>query len=330
MKFKDYYETLGVKRDASPDEIRKAFRKLARKYHPDTSKEKNAADRFKEVNEANEVLSDPDKRKRYDTLGANWRGGQDFTPPPGWENMQWEFHGPGAGAGRAGGGGFSGFGGFSDFFESLFGGGGGGTATGEQFGGFDFGGGQRARTRGPRRGADVETELTIPLEDAHRGSKTGFDLLRPTEGDGERRHHYEVRIPEGSRDGDRLRLTGQGEPGAAGAGDLYIRLRIAPHPLFKIDGDDLHEEVPVTPWEAALGGKINVRTLDGSVDLTLPAGTSSGRTLRLRGQGLNKKGGARGDLLISIRVDVPRELSPRERELLEQLAKESSFHPRGS
>jgi curved DNA-binding protein len=324
MKFQDYYETLGVSRDASQEEIRKAFRRLARRYHPDTSKEKDAAKRFKEINEAHEVLGDPEKRKRYDMLGANYRAGQEFTPPPGWENVRFEFHGPGEETG------FSGFGGFSDFFETLFGGRGAGGAS--PFGGFGGFGGPHARAgrraqRPAQRGQDVETELTITLEEAHHGTKKGLELRRA---DAARSRRYEVRIPAGTRDGDRLRLSGQGVEGPGGSGDLYIRVRVAPHSVFKVEGHDLHEEVAVTPWEAALGAKIPVKTLDGAATLTLPAGTPSGRALRLRGQGLAKMGGERGDLLVTIRIEVPRDLTPRERELFEELKKVSRFDPRSS
>ncbi len=294
--YRDYYETLGVKRDASPEEIQRAFRKLARQFHPDTNRAPEAEQRFKEINEAHEVLRDAEKRQRYDALGAHWRPGQEFTPPPG-GGFESFFGGRGGDAS-----------GFSDFFVFLFGGG-----LGQHFG--------NAASRTPSRGQNFETELTIPLEEAHGGVKKDFTLRDSAK-------RYEVRIPPGTRDGDRLRLSGQGGVGAGGAGDLFLRVRVTPHPVFCADGDHLRSEVSVTPWEAALGAKIPVATLEGSATLTLPAGTPSGRALRLRGQGLRRMGGGRGDLLVTVRIAVPEKLTARERELLESLARESKFNPR--
>lgn len=323
VKFKDYYETLGVSRTAGADEIRKAYRKLAQRFHPDVNKDPSAEARFKEINEAYEVLGDADKRKKYDSLGANWRGGQDFTPPPGWENVHFEFHGaPGAGFDFENLGG-----GFSDFFEMLFGGGG-------------FGPGASARGgRGmswAEDGQDQETEITISLEDAYHGAQKQIALeSRQADEQGRVRRrvrNYDVRIPAGTTDGARIRLAGQGTPGRGGgeAGDLYLRVHVAPHPVFRVDEHDLHVDLPLAPWEAALGAKVNVPTMAGTASLSIPPRTQSGQHLRLRGKGLpRREGRGPGDLLVTVRIVVPEKLSARERELFEQLARESNFKPRG-
>jgi len=332
VKFQDYYEILGVPRTATQQEIHRAYRKLARQYHPDVNKRKGAEEKFKQIGEAYEVLRDPDKRKRYDTLGSNWRTGQDFTPPPGWENVHFEFH-PGAGGAQ----GFDlrdfgGAGGFSDFFKTLFGGGFGGAG----FAGFPGGGAGSPGGRGgdwDMGGQDVEADLTVSLEDAYHGAKKSLSF-QASEPDAQGRirqttKHYEVRIPAGTTDGRRIRLAGQGGKGPGGAvGDLYLRIRIAPHPVFRVREHDLEADVPVTPWEAALGAKIEVPTPDGAVTMTLPAGTQSGQRMRLRDKGLPKRGGARGDLYAIVQVAVPKHLSEKERELFEELAKVSSFNPR--
>ena len=334
VKFHDYYKTLGVSRNATQEEIQRAYRKLARKYHPDVNKSKGAEDKFKQLGEAYEVLRDPDKRRRYDTLGSNWRSGQDFTPPPGWENVHFEFH-PGPGGAE----GFEfrsvGTGGFSDFFNAIFGEGGLGG-----FGGFPGEDGGAASARGaPRGGAwptggqDAEAGITISLEDAYRGAKKTISLdVTEADANGHLRRttkSYEVKTPPGITDGGRIRLAGQGakRPGGA-AGDLYLRVTIAPHPAFRVRESDLEADVPVTPWEAALGAKIEVPTLDGPVTMTLPAGTQSGRRMRLRAKGLPKRGGAQGDLYAVIQVAVPKNLTEKERNLFEELAKVSSFNPR--
>ncbi|MBN1477720.1 DnaJ domain-containing protein [Candidatus Sumerlaeota bacterium] len=306
MKYRDYYNILGVSRDASKEEIRKAFRSLARKYHPDTNRDPEAEARFKEVNEAYEVLGDPEKRQRYDALGSGFHAGQEFRPPPGFSTF--EFTEPGGG-----GGAFA----FSDFFEMLFGG------MGGMGGGFRGGAGAHVRPQA----RNFETEITLSLEEAQRGGKRAFELIRPDQSGAKRR--YEITIPPGTRDGAQLRLRGQGEAVAGGeVGDLIVRVRLREHPLFRVEGDNLRTEVPVTPWEAALGAKVPVPTLSGSVTLSIPPGTRSGRTLRLGGQGLSRKGGGKGDLLVSVRIEVPTELTERERELFEALAKESTFQPR--
>lgn len=322
MKFQDYYETLGVKREASADDIQKAYRKLARRYHPDVNKAKGAEDRFKQIGEAYEVLKDPEKRSRYDALGANWKAGQDFRPPPGFDSGQFR---------SAGGAGFD-MGGFSDFFEALFGG-----AKG--MGGFDFGGGgfraggthdfgrmfEDGRGARSRAGAAQEAEISLPLHDVYAGAKTGISLQ------GSRGvKTLMVKIPPGTSNGSTIRLQGQGEPGIGGApaGDLLLKVTIAPHPRFKVEGFDLTTAVPVAPWEAALGAKVDFETLAGVVKLTIPAGAQSGQRFRLKGKGLPKTATERGDLYAELQIAVPRKLSGEEREYFEKLSKVSAFNPR--
>jgi curved DNA-binding protein len=297
--FRDYYEVLGVPRGAGDQEIRSAYRKLAREYHPDVNKEPDAEDRFKEVSEAYEVLRDPEKREKYHRLGANWKAGEDVSGASGF--------GGGDGQGFGGGQGFGDGAGFSDFFESFFGGRR-GASTG--FEGFSM------------RGGDQEATIEVTLEEAARGGKRKISL-----GDG---RDFEVRIPPGVRDGQKIRLAGQGGEGAGGgpAGDLYLRVRIKPHPRFRREDDNLVVEVPVAPWEAALGATVPVPTLDGSAKVKVPAGSSSGRRLRLRGEGMPGPGGRKGDLYASVRIVVPKRLDKRERELFEELAAVSRFDPR--
>jgi curved DNA-binding protein len=336
VKYQDYYETLGVSRDASQEQIHAAYRKLARKYHPDINKSSDAEDRFKRIGEAYEVLRDPEKRKRYDALGDNWKAGQDFSPPPGWDFFDF---GTGTRArSRTGTGGngygfriFDGFGdspfsGFSDFFETLFGGGMGGFG-----GGASAGRGQsRAQTM---RGQDQEAELTIPLEEAYRGTKRSVTLESVDAGSGRptgESKTLEVKIPPGTTDGQRLRLRGQGGPAAGGgtAGDLYLRVRVATHSIFRLNGTDLELDAPVTPWEAALGARIEVPIIGGKASVKLQPGTKSGQRLRLKGKGFPKKSGGHGDLYVRIRIEVPKNLSAKERQLFEELSKTSKFAPR--
>ncbi len=348
VKFRDYYEVLGVPRTASDDEIRKAFRKLARQYHPDVAKNKaQAEERFKELNEAYEVLSDPEKRKKYDELGANWKHGSEFRPPPGWESYS---RGPFAGsAGRGGGFSFE-FGGtgFSDFFEQLFG------AMGRGRGGFPGGasgrGGGFADEEFAERGQDLEADIMVTLEEALRGSVRSITLRHSAEcercrGTGEIRRRacpdcggtgqvtrtetHQVKIPAGVTEGQRLRVSGRGRTGSGGGkpGDLYLRVRLAKHPDFRAEGSNLYTDIELAPWEAVLGTKVSVPTLEGHVDIKIPPGTQNGQQLRIRARGLGKEG-ARGDLYVVARVQVPSRVTDGERRLWEQLARESRFSPR--
>jgi curved DNA-binding protein len=302
VAYRDYYEALGVPRDASSEDIRRAYRKLAREYHPDVNKEPDAEDRFKEISEAYEVLRDPDKRERYDRLGANWKAGEDvsgaagvggFGQQGGFEDVRVDF----------GTGGFGG-GDFSDFFESFFSGSRGRRRT-AGFDGFST------------RGSDREATLDLTLEEAAAGGTRRMSLA-----DG---RSYEVKIPAGVRDGQLIRLSGEGGEGvgAGPAGDLLLRVRIKPHPRFKVRDRDLYVTLPLTPWEAALGASVEVPTLTGTTQVKVPPGSSSGRRLRLRGQGMPG-----GDLYATVSIKVPKQLSRKERDLFEELAKVSTFNPR--
>ncbi len=311
MEVKDYYDILGVNRSASQDEIKKAYRKLARKYHPDVNPDDpNAETRFKEINEAHEVLSDPDKRQKYDQFGAQWQayeraGGQ----PGGFDWSQWTTQQPGSSYGTRtvspeefeqmfGGGG----GGFSDFFDTLFGGFGGGSST-------------RTRTRAPRRGRDAEYPLDVTLEEAFHGTTRSLQW-----DDGST---AEVRIPRGVYTGAKVRLSGRGEAGIGGdqRGDLYLNITVLPHARYEREGDDLRMTVPVDLYTAVLGGKIDVAVLDRTVKLTIPEGTQNGRVFRLRGLGMPnmRNRDQRGDLLAVVDVTLPKNLSAEERELFEKL-----------
>jgi curved DNA-binding protein len=319
--FRDYYQTLGVARSASADEIKKAFRKLARLHHPDVAKDKKAGEiKFKEINEAYEVLSDPEKRKKYDELGEHWnaQGG----PPPGYGH---------ANAGAAGGEDFHFEGtGFSDFFEQFFGGGG---RSG--FGGFSPGGGgmRGARGGGPRHGQDVEGDISVTLEEAMRGAIREISLQSTDPATGQRKvETFKVRIPKGALEGQVIRVPGKGGAGSSGgeAGHLFLRVRLASHPEFRASGADLYHDLPLAPWEAVLGTTVRVPGLDGELDLKIPAGTNNGQRLRLRGRGLPKpKSTERGDLYVVTEIEMPRHVSAEERALWEQLGQTSSFHPRG-
>jgi curved DNA-binding protein len=311
VQYKDYYESLGVSRTASAEEIKKSFRKLAREFHPDVAKDKKKAEeRFKEINEAYEVLSDPDKRKKYDELGAHWKSGAEFRPPPG-------YGGFGGGqtfrGGRAGAEDFH-FGGtgFSDFFEQLFG--------ARMRGGFN----QRAdfsQEELAERGADIEGDIMVTLEEAARGSVRTVNVTH-----GDHRESHQVKIPPGIAEGQKLRLVGRGESGSGGGenGDLYLRVRLAKHPDFDVDGHNLIYELELAPWEAALGSEISVPTLAGPVNIKIPAGTASGQKLRVRGRGLGKD----GDLFVVAKIVVPGKISEAQKKLWEQLAHESKFNPR--
>jgi curved DNA-binding protein len=314
VQFKDYYETLGVAKTATTDEIRKAFRKLARKHHPDVAKDKKAAEeKFKEINEANEVLSDPEKRRKYDTLGADWEHGGGFQPPPG-------------GRGAAGNGGeefhFGGTG-FSDFFEAFFGG---AQRGGDPFaGGFARGGGFPQPAQRPQRGQDVEADIMVTLEEALHGSKRKVSFRRSSNSKTET---YDIRIPAGVREGQRIRLAGQGEAGGngAGAGDLFLRVKFAQHPDFHIEGSDLVHELALDPWQAVLGCEKSVPTPDGHARMKIAPGTQNGQRLRLKKHGLTKEDKTRGDLYVVIDVVLPKEITAKERELWEKLAAESKEH----
>jgi curved DNA-binding protein len=315
LEYKDYYETLGVKKDASQDEIQKAYRKLARKFHPDVNKAPEAELKFKEVGEAYEVLKDPDKRQKFDQYGAAWKHAQQRGggAPPGWEGFDFSDFGPGGGFG---GGGAEGF---SSFFEMLFGRGANGPGGRRGPGGFD--GFQN------RAGGDSEAELVISLEEAINGGNREIALADPATG---QRKNLSVKIPAGVRSGQRIRLSGQGQPSLGGGppGDLFLKVQIEADPRFRVEGPDLYTHVPVTPWEAALGGDADVETPEGTVRIRIPAGSSSGRKIRLRSRGLKKQGGERGDLFAEVRIVIPERLSERERELFEQLSETSEFRAR--
>jgi len=309
-QYKDYYQSLGVPRTATADELKKSFRKLAREFHPDVAKDKKRAEeKFKEINEAYEVLSDPAKRQKYDELGANWKSGAEFRPPPG--------AGGGFGGGQPFRGGRGGaqefeFGGtgFSDFFEQMFG----ARMRGGGAGGFGGPGGfADEQMAEPSR--DIEGDILVTLEEAKRGSVRTVTVRRENRTDS-----HQVKIPAGITEGQKLRITGRGE----GGGDLYLRVRLAKHPDYEVDGHNLIYELDLAPWEAALGAEISVPTLDGKVNIKIPAGTASGQKLRVRGRGLGKT----GDLLVATKIVVPVKISDAQKKLWEQLARESKFNPR--
>ena len=321
VKFKDYYETLGVPRTATSAEIKKAYRKLALVHHPDVAKDKVAGEeKFREINEAYQVLSDPEKRKRFDELGAQWED-------PGFGAA------PGAGAGQAYGqaGGEEGFEfngtGFSDFFEQYFAGrrDGFGASQGHGRPGAPPGEGYK------QRGHDVEADILVTLEEALRGSQRKVSLRRPASpGAAERQDAYNVRIPKGVHEGQLIRLGGQGGAGHGGGaqGDLYLRVRLARHPDFRVQDADLYYDLDLAPWEAVLGVQVKVPALDGPTSLKVPAGTNSGSQLRMRGLGLPKEDGTRGDLYATLRVQTPESSTDEEKELWEKLAAISKFKPR--
>lgn len=319
LDFKDYYKTLEVDKKASADVIQRAYRKLARKFHPDVNQAPGAEDRFKEISEAYEVLKDPERRKTYDRFGRDVKrsGGQ---PPPGWENIGFDFGGGGGGSAS----------GFSSFFENMFGGGrrGGGGGFGFDFGGLNMDDARAGRAPGGRQagGADQEARLVLSLEEAARGGQRELSLTDPVTG-GMRNH--KVNLPAGVRPGQRIRLPGRGARGiSGGAGDLYLKVEVKPHPKFRLDGSNLHTTVRVTPWEAALGAEVPVATLDGPVTIRVPGGTSGGRKIRLKGKGFPAPKGPTGDLYAEIEIVVPKTLSDQERTLFEALAEASSFRAR--
>lgn len=334
VEFKDYYAILGVPRDASEEDIKKAFRKLARQYHPDVARDKKAAEeKFKEINEAYEVLSDPAKRKKYDTLGAQWQTGAGFEPPPGWESARgarwaspdgtqaFEFHFGGTG--------------FSDFFEQFFGRGGLDDLLRQARAGRGAGVSSRedfAETAAAgRRGQDIEGDLLVTLEEAFHGAVRSLSLQKTDPRTGRTETHtFKVRIPAGVQDGQTIRVPGKGGEGVGGGppGDLYLHVRLAAHPWFRARGSDLYYDLDLAPWEAVLGATVEIPTLDGQVTVRIPPGTSSGRQLRVRGRGLPRGTGDRGDLYVVVTIEVPDHLSAEERHLWEQLRRASHFNPR--
>ncbi len=312
MEFRDYYEVMGVARDASQDDIKKAYRRLARKYHPDVSKEEGAEALFKELGEAYAVLKDPEKRAAYDQLGKDWQAGQDFRPPPGWD----------AGFECSG----SGFDGdasqFSDFFDSLF-----GEHLREQQH-------ERQRSGFSMRGEDHHARVLIDLEDAYTGASRSISL-RGAEVDNSghvvtKDRTLNVRIPKGVKQGQRIRLAGQGSPGIgnAPAGDLYLEIEFNPHSVYRVEGRDVYVELPLTPWEAALGGTISVPTPAGNVDMKVPEDTTRSRTLRLKGQGIPGK--EPGNMYVELKITLPAADSDQARAIYEQMRDELDYDPRSA
>lgn len=295
MEYKDYYQILGVSRDVSKDELKKAYRKLARKYHPDVSKEANAEAKFKEVGEAYEVLKDPEKRAQYDQFGAHYKNGQSFTPPPGW--------------GQGQGSGFEGHGNFSSFFESMFGG----------------GSNRRGSDSFFAQGDDVNAKITITLEDAFQGAQK--TIRRPS--GSTQTGTLNVKIPAGITSGKKIRLSGQGKAGMGGkAGDLYLEIQIAAHKFYRLDGKDIIIDLPITPWEAALGAKVPVPTLAGQINLSIPAGAKSGQKMRLKGRGLPAS--EPGDQFVVIQIMTPVADNDKAKYFYHQMAEQFNFNPRES
>ena len=302
VKFKDYYETLGVARNATDKEIKAAYRKLARQHHPDANKGNKASEeKFKEIGEAYEVLKDQQKRRRYDALGANYKAGADFRPPPDFSQ------GPGGFTFD-----FSNFGGantpFSDFFEMLF---------GQNFAHGHPAGAAAAAAAGQKRRFDQEAEIELSVEELAKGTTRTLQITEP----GAKTRTLEVKIPSGVRAGSKVRVSGEGGKSMGGPGDLYLKVRVKPHPYFTIDGDNLLCEVSLTPAQAVIGGDATVTTLDGPIRIRIPAGTQNGRLLRLRGRGLPKlKGDVKGDQLVRAKIVIPNTVSAQEKVLYEQLA----------
>jgi curved DNA-binding protein len=318
--FRDYYQTLGVARDATPDEIKKAFRKLARVHHPDVAKDKKAGEaKFKEINEAYEVLGDPEKRKKYDQFGENWDG--QAPPPPNYNYArpgqttgaaEEEFHFEGTG--------------FSDFFEQMFG-------SGRGFGGFGTpGGGARSHATGPIHGRDIEGAILVTLAEVMHGAIRSISLQSVDPATGETKtESFKVRIPKGALAGQVIRVPGKGGTGRNGGepGHLFLRVRLASDPDFRVLGADIYRDLPLAPWEAVLGATVRVRGLDGEFDVKIPAGMANGKSLRLRGRGLPRpKTEERGDFYIVADIQIPEQVGSTEKELWEQLGRTSSFNPR--
>ena len=309
MKFKDYYQTLGVERSATQDDIKHAYRRLARKYHPDVSKEADAETRFKDIGEAYAVLKDPEKRVAYDQMGSSWKAGQDFQPPPGWD-AGFEFSGREAGPGDAAE--------FSDFFETLF--------------GRQGWGAQPHRASMHAQGQDHHAKVMIDLHDAYRGAKRSISLRMPMlDAQGRVATHertLDVSIPKGVRAGQHLRLAGQGGPGLGEgpAGDLYLEIDFNPHSNFRADGRDVYLDLPVAPWEAALGASVSTPTPEGPVQLTIPPDSAAGRQLRLKGRGI--PGTPPGDLYVVLKIALPPADSEVKREAYRAMAQAFDFNPR--
>ena len=316
MEFQDYYKLLGVGKNASDAEIKKAYRKLARKYHPDVSKEANAEEKFKQVKEAYEVLKDPEKRQAYNQFGQNWKHGQQFNPPPGWGGQE---------ASGFTGGGFTGAdtGDFSDFFEQMFGGGGFRQASGGFAGGHGF----------KMRGEDLHSKVRVSLEDAYHGTTRSIRLQVPeVNAQGRVQHKLKtlnVKIPRGVTSGQQIRLSGQGSPGQGGGpnGDLYLEVEFEKHSHFSVEGKDIYLHLPLAPWEAALGTKIAIPLLDGKVDLKIPAAAKSGKKMRIKGKGLPAK--SPGDFYVIIEIMAPPAKTAAQKELYANMEKEfTNFNPR--
>jgi curved DNA-binding protein len=318
MEYKDYYKTLNVERTATPDQIKQSYRKLARKFHPDVSKEPNAEEKFKAVQEAYEVLKDPQKREAYDQLGSQWQGGQEFRPPPNWQGFS-GFEGFG--------GGDEGMGGFSDFFESIFGAGG-GRGGARAHPGFRGGAGSF-----DRRGRDQHAKITISLEEAFRGGNKTIQLEVPeVDAMGHVQHKLrtlKITIPAGTVSGQQMRLAKQGLPGTGKAppGDLYLEIDVQSHRYFTLQGRDVYLTLPITPWEAALGAKVTAPTLAGPVDVKIATGSQTGQKLRLKGRGLPGKPNA-GDQYILLQIATPPAKTEAEKALYEKMAQEMPFNPR--
>jgi len=307
MEYKDYYAVLGVSRDATQDEIKRAYRKLARKYHPDVSKQADAEQKFKELGEANEVLKDPEKRAAYDQLGSNWNEQQGFQPPPDW-GTGFEYHGAPAGGDQRD---------FSDFFESLF-----GQAEQSSGGGRGF----------HMQGEDHHARILIDLEDSFQGASRSISLQMPeVTADGHvvtRNRDLKVRIPKGIRQGQQIRLAGQGATGmgSAKAGDLYLEVEFKPHRHYRVEGADVYLELPLAPWEAALGASIKVPTPAGAIDLKIPANSQAGKKLRLKGRGIPAK--TPGDLYIVVQIALPPANNDKAREAYQRMKQELEFDAR--
>ncbi len=306
MEFLDYYDILGVSRSASQDEIKKAFRQKSRKYHPDVSQEPNAEEKFKQVGEAYEVLKDPETRNRYDVMGANYKHGQNVNPPPGWQGFDF-------GQGGGFGGGAGGTGGMSDFFEMFFGRGGAKSS---------FWGNNQ-----PQHGQDHELEWLVSVEEVFQSATTKVRVNV-----GGKTKSYDVKIPRGTVEGSRVRLPKLGTKGRGGGrdGDLLLHVKFAPHARFDVDGFDIRVDLPISPWEAALGGKVDFKTVDGEIILTIPPGAQSGQQLRLKGKGLPTTSESHGNMLVTLKIVNPPALSDAERKAYEKLRDVSKFDPRSS